>query len=127
MSEHKEEFEDVTFDGKLIRTAKMTIGESFRGKLVSLQASTKYPDKSNLVMEDAEGEEFLVFTSGTLAYAVQDGKLEVGQIYRITRGENKPTKNGPRTQFKIERLKANGTVASPGVNNVKPAGKAATK
>lgn len=119
-----EQFEDVSGNGKLIKTAKLAVGESFRGKLVSLQTSTKYPDRQNLCMEEADGTPFLVFTSGTLSYAVKDGKLEVGQTYRITRQEDKPSKGGTkRTTFKIERLKSNGTVAAPGVNDVKPVGK----
>lgn len=124
-----DEYEDVTYgNGKLVKSATLAIGDSFRGKLVSLQASTKYPDRQNLIMEEADGTPFTVFTSGTLSYAVKDGKLELGQTYRVTRLENKPTKGGtPRTQFKIERLKSNGSVAAPGVNNVKPSGKAATK
>lgn len=124
-----EEFEDVTYgNGKLVQTAKLIVGESFRGKLVSLRASSKYPDRQNLIMEEENGTPFTVFTSGSLSYAVQDGKLEVGQTYRITRLENKPSKGGTsRTQFKIERLKSNGSIAAPGVNNVKPSGKAGTK
>ena len=120
-----EQFEDVTYgNGKLVKTAKLAVGDSFRGKLVSLQASSKYPDRQNLIMEETDGTPFTVFTSGTLSYAVQDGKLEVGQTYRITRLENKVTKTGtPRTNFKIERLKSNGSVAAPGVNTTKPAGK----
>jgi hypothetical protein len=119
-----EQFEDVSGNGKLVKTAQLAIGDSFRGKLVSLQVSTRYPDRQNLCMEDTEGEPFLVFTSGSLSYAVKDGKLEVGQTYRITRLENKPSKGGTtRTQFKIERLKSNGSVASPGVNTIKPSGK----
>ena len=122
-----EQVEDVTYgNGKLVKTAKLAVGESFRGKLVSLQASSKYPDRQNLIMEEADGTPFTVFTSGTLSYAVKDGKLEVGQTYRITRLEDKLSKGGTqRTQFKIERLKGNGTVAAPGVNNVKPTGKTA--
>jgi len=121
-----EQFEDVTYaNGKLVKTAQLAIGDSFRGKLVSLQASSKYPERQNLLMEEADGTPFTVFTSGTLNYAVKDGKLEIGQTYRITRLENKPAKGGTsRTQFKIERLKSNGSVAAPGVNNVKPVGKA---
>jgi hypothetical protein len=123
-----EEFEDVSGQGKLVKTAKIAVGESFRGKLVGLQTSTKYPERQNLLMEESDGTPFVVFTSGTLSYAVKDGKLEVGQTYRITRQENQATKSGtPRTKFKIERLKSNGAVAAPGVNNAKPAGKSATK
>jgi len=120
----EEQFEDVSGLGKLVKTAQLAIGGSFRGKLVSLQASTKYPDRQNLLMEEADGTPFTVFTSGTLSYAVKDGKLEIGQTYRVTRLENKAAKGGTsRTQFKIERLKSNGSVAAPGVNNVKPSGK----
>lgn len=119
-----EQFEDVSGNGKLIKTAKLAVGESFRAKLVAFKASTKYPDRQNLLMEEADGTPITVFTSGSLSYAVKDGKLELGQTYRITRQENKPSKGGTtRTQFKIERLKSNGTVAAPGVNNVKPTGK----
>jgi hypothetical protein len=119
-----EQFEDIGGLGKLVKSAQLPIGGTFRGKLVSLQASSKYPDRQNLIMEDAEGEPFTVFTSGTLSYAVKDGKLEIGQTYRVTRLENKPSKGGTtRTQFKIERLKGNGSVATPGVVDAKPAGK----
>lgn len=121
-----EQFEDISGLGKLVKTAKLAVGESFRGKLVSLQVSSKYPDRQNLVMEEADGTPFLVFTSGTLSYAVKDGKLEVGQTYRITRQEDKAAKGGTnRTTFKIERLKSDGSAAGPGVNNVKPTGKGA--
>lgn len=119
-----EEFEEIS-KNKVVTTAKLAIGEAFRGKLTGLETSSKYEDKQNLLMEDANGAPFTVFTSGTLNYAVQDGLLEVGQTYRITRLESKATKNGSRTQFKIERLRSNGSVAAPGVNNAKPAGKSA--
>lgn len=129
-----EQFEEVTYDGngKLVKTAKLAIGDSFRGKLVSLQASSKYPERQNLTMEETDGTPFTVFTSGTLSKAVKEGKLEVGQTYRITRKENRTFKGqygqATETVFKIERLKGNGTVAAPGVNNVKPSGKStATK
>ena len=119
-----EQFEDIGGLGKLVKSAQLPIGASFRGKLVSLQASSKYPERQNLIMEETDGTPFTVFTSGTLSYAVKDGKLEVGQTYRVTRLENKAAKGGTtRTQFKIERLKGNGSVAAPGVNDAKPAGK----
>lgn len=121
-----EEFEDIGGAGKLVKTAKLTIGEAFRGKLVGMVESSKFEGRQNLLMEESNGTPFTVFTSGSLSYAVQDGKLEVGQTYRITRLENKATKTGTaRTQFKIERLKSNGSVAAPGVNDVKPTGKSA--
>ena len=123
-----DEFEDVTYgNNKLIKSAKIAVGESFRGKLVALQTNNKYPEKQNLLMEDTEGNPFTVFTSGSLDFAVDKGQFEVGQTYRITREENKTFVGkfgkGTATQFKIERLKSNGAVAAPGVNHVKPSGK----
>lgn len=129
MTTENEEFDEVQsgFNGKIVRSAKLTIGESFRGKLLGLSNSSTYPDKQNLVMEDEKGEPFTVFTSGNLSKAVKEGKLEVGQIYRITRKENNSFtgKFGKvtSTDFKIQRLRSNGTAAAPGENNAKPAGK----
>jgi len=126
-----EEFEDVTYDTKLVKSAKLEVGGSFRGKLIAIEDSKKYPDKKDLLMEETDGTVFKVFTSGSLDFAVEKGQFEVGQTYRITRQENKTFTGkfgkGTSTQFKIERLKSNGTVAAPGVNNAKPAGKSATK
>ncbi len=125
-----EEYEDVTYgNNKLVKSAKLEIGGSFRGKLLGMQESTKYPGKQNLLMEEADGTPFTVFTSGSLDFAVSKGQFEIGQTYRITRQENKTFTGkfgkSSATQFKIERLKSDGNVAAPGVNNAKPTGKVA--
>lgn len=129
-----EEFEDVGGSGKLVKTAKLAIGEAFKGKLIALKENTIFPGTdmekkvTNLLMEEANGTPFTVFPSGSLNYNIKDNLLEVGQTYRVTRLENKTTKTGvQRTQFKVERLKSSGVVAAPGVNNAKPTGKSATK
>lgn len=113
------EFEDITGSGnKTLATARMAVGETFQGTLVEVEASAKYPEKKNLVMEDGEGHRTVLFTSGSLNYAVQDGKFEVGRTYRITRIENKLTKKGQsRTQFQIQRLRDDGSAAVPAENN----------
>lgn len=113
------EFEDITGSGnKTLATARMAVGETFQGTLVELETNIKYPEKKNLVMEDEEGHRTVLFTSGSLNYAVQDGKFEVGRTYRITRVENKLTKKGQtRTQFQIQRLRADGSAAVPAENN----------
>lgn len=120
-----EQYEDITNDGTVIKSAKMDIGGSFQGTLTAIEASVKYPEKKNLAFEDADGNPFVVFTSGTLNYAVVDGKFEVGRTYRVTRLENKLTPKGAsRTQYRIERLKSDGQVAgAPSQNTEKPAGK----
>lgn len=123
-----DQFEDITSSNKTVTSAKLDIGASFQGKLLAIEASAKYENKKNLVMEDADGNEFTVFTSGSLNYAVEDGKFEIGRTYRITRLENKLTKKGAsRTQFQIQRLRADGEVAAPATNAAAPAGRNAAK
>lgn len=116
-----DQYEDLT-NGATISTAKMAIGETFTGKLVALETSKQYPDKQNLIMETEDGGEVTLFVSGSLNYAIKDGKFEVGRTYRITRLENKLTKKGAsRTQFQLQRLKDDGAVAAPVVNESRPA------
>ena len=126
MSDNLEsQWEDVG-GGNVVRSAQLAIGASFAGKVIALEASSQFPEKKNLVMEDASGNEFVVFASGSLSYAIEDGKIELGRTYKVTRLENKATKNGTsRTMFQIQRLKADGTDAAPTTNAAKPAGKAA--
>lgn len=122
MNNLESDFEDITSNGKIISSAKLAVGESFQGRVTGLEANKNFENKKNLVMEDKEGKEFIVFTSGSLNYAVEDGKFEVGRTYRITRLENKLTKKGAsRTQFQIQRLKADGADAVPTVSDEKPA------
>ena len=117
-------FEDVTTSNKAITTAKLTIGASFEGKFLGYEASVKYPGKDNVLIEDAEGNSVVVFTSGNLNYLKKDELLEVGRTYRFTRVENRTNKMGKSvTQFRIQRLKADGAVAAPTENNAKPAGR----
>lgn len=119
-----DQYEDITQNGNVVKSAKLEIGGSFEGTLKAIQANVTYPDKKDLVMTDADGEEFTVWTSGSLNYAVQDSKFEVGRTYKVTRLENKQTKKGAsRTQFQIQRLKENGTVAAPTENSARPKGK----
>lgn len=116
-----DQFEDITNTNKTVSSAKLDIGGTIQGKLVAIEASQKYPEKKNLVMQNEAGEEVTVFTSGSLNYAVQDGKFEVGRTYLITRLENKMTKKGAsRTQFQIQRLREDGSAAVPTENNSKP-------
>lgn len=119
-----EQYEDITQNGNVVKSAKMDIGSSFEGTLKEIKANTTYPDKKDLVLTDKEGEDFTVWTSGTLNYAVEDNKFEVGRTYKVTRLENKQTKKGAsRTQFQIQRLKEDGAVAAPTENSVRPKGK----
>jgi len=118
-----EQYEDITNTNKTVSSAKLAVGASIQGRLLSIETSAKYANKKNLVMEGTDGNNFTVFTSGTLNYAVEDGKFEIGRTYKITRLENKTTKAGAsRTQFQIQRLREDGSAAAPTQNDVQPAG-----
>jgi hypothetical protein len=117
------EFEDITQSDNVVKSAKLAIGESFQGTLKALEENGVYDGKKDLIMVGADGKEFTVWSSGSLNYAIQEDKFEVGRTYRITRLENKASKNGARTMFKIERLKEDGSVAAPKTNATAPKGK----
>lgn len=117
------QFEDITQSDNVVKSAKLDIGKSFQGKLLALEENGTYEGKKDLLMEDDKGDKFTVWVSGSLNYAVQDGKFEVGRTYRVTRLENKASKNGSRTMFKIERLREDGSVSAPMENTAVPKGK----
>lgn len=115
-----EQYEDIT--SNVVMATKLDIGGSFEGKLLEIVDNAKYAAQGSkdLIMEDAKGNEFRVFTGGSLKYAIQDGKFEVGRTYKVTRLENKTVKGKSSTQFQIQRLRADGAVAAPTVNDTKP-------
>lgn len=118
----KSNLEDITGGGNIVSASKIAIGATIEGKLLALEQNRTYPDNKNLVLENTDGEKFTVFTSGNLNYAIKDGKFEVGRSYVITRKENKMIKGKSSTQFQIQRVRADGSVAAPTENNAKPAG-----
>jgi hypothetical protein len=122
MTQQNEQFEDITRDNNVVITSKLAIGSSIQGKLLGLEANRNYPTNKNLILADAEGKTTTVLTSGSLNYAIKDGKFEVGRTYKITRLENKTIKGKSSTQFQIQRLKEDGSVAAPVQNDAKPAG-----
>jgi len=121
-------FEDIETQTAAITTAKLSIGAAFQGEFLGYEESRKYEGKQNLLIKDETGKELVVFTSGNLNYAKKDDLLEVGRVYKITRLENRINKKGLSiTQFRIQRLKADGAVAAPTENNVKPEGRQSKK
>lgn len=118
----KNELEDITSSGNFVITSKLAIGASVSGKLLGLEANRNYPDNKNLILENADGDKVTVLTSGNLNYAIKDGKFEVGRSYVITRKENKMIKGKSSTQYQIQRVRADGSIAAPAENNEKPAG-----
>lgn len=120
MSNDNDQYEDIT--SSVVAATKLDIGKSFQGKLLDIVDNAKYKEQGakDLIMEDAEGKEFRVFTGGSLKYAIADGKFEVGRTYRVTRLENKTVKGKSSTQFQIQRLRTDGSAAAPTVNDAKP-------
>lgn len=114
---NNEQFEDITNNSnKVVVAAKLDVGGNFQGKLLDITTNRKYENNKDLVMEDEQGKQFIVFTSGSLRYAIQDGKFEVGRTYRVTRLENKMVKGKSSSQFQIQRLREDGAVAAPTQN-----------
>lgn len=120
--QNNEQYEDITRDTNVVITSKLAIGASIQGKLLGMEANRNYPTNKNLILAGADGKTTTVLTSGSLNYAIKDGKFEVGRTYKITRLENKTIKGKSSTQFQIQRLKEDGSVAAPTENNAKPAG-----
>lgn len=56
----------------------------------------KFGEQTNLVMQDPEsGEQFMLYTAGTLAYAAKDGRIKAGLLTKIVRkgDERRKAKN----------------------------------
>lgn len=99
--------------------SKMAIGESVIGTVKSLTPS-KFEGRFVVNMTGEHGEAFTLFPAGQLNYAIDDGLIEVGQTYRITRLESYTNKRGQEVSaFSVQTKKdaVNGaatTVATKG-------------
>lgn len=99
-------------DREFIKATDIEEGEAIEGKLVSISDNKKYEGKSYLHFQRADGTEFTLIPAGTLNYNIKDGKLAVGNEYRIIREGSKVLKNGKTTMtnFKVlTRPAANAT------------------
>lgn len=96
-------FRDINEKLEVIKTSEMEVGTSFEGYVVGFQEG-QYG--TNMRMQ-VNGEEKMVFTSGSLKWAIKDNKIKLGQLTRITRlpDEKKKGAKGTitATKFKVEQ------------------------
>ncbi len=94
---------DNSFDGESFKSADMKIGESIEGKVTAIEESKTYPGAFHMFLDNA-GEISRIFTSGSLSYKIKDGKIAVGNTYRITRLADTPPKqkgSKARTTYEV--------------------------
>lgn len=92
------------YQGESLKATDLKIGESVIGTVTAIDESKKYPNSFFIHFEN-EGEATRLFTAGNLSYKVKDGKISVGNTYKITRMDDTPsTKKGvkPRTTFSVQ-------------------------
>lgn len=96
-------------EGDALYTTKLEIGASYTGYPVERRVKEDDKRKANLVMVLENGERRLIFTSGNVAYAAAEDKLELNVLTRITRlpdgtVTNKTSgKTMKSTKFQIEQ------------------------
>lgn len=96
-----------------VSTAKLKLGQSIGGTVLALVDSEKYSGKTDLLMRDANGEEFLLYVSGTLKRAINDGEIAVGQTIVITRQADITANTGrSMSAFSVKQVKAAATVGA---------------
>lgn len=96
-------FKDVNEKLECVKTSEMEVGSSVEGYVVGFQEG-QYG--TNIRMQ-VDGQVKLVFSSGSLRWAVKDNKIKLGLLTRITRLQDEK-KKGPRgiittTKFKVEQ------------------------
>lgn len=107
--------------GKAIAATKMDIGSSVTGYFIRVDSSpSKFGGTQfNLKMQDPEsGEQFTVFTGGTLKFVAEEGRLVANLLTRITRKEdekkqNKAGKTYVTSTFKVEQDASDVLIGGP--------------
>lgn len=92
----------ITPDESVASTSLET-GGSLEGFLIQIDS---YVDKDGLTktplfFKKEDGKIMRVYPSGNIRYAIEDGKLTIGQFTRITRVEDKKVKGKVSSQFEI--------------------------
>lgn len=99
-------FEDIKQATTARKANDMEVGEAIDAFVLGITTRVNEEDGRNmynLKLRDAEtGEEFVLFTSGTLMYDVQDGRVKVGLRTIITKTEER-NKTNKRGQFKVQQ------------------------
>ena len=87
---------------KTVKTTGLKVGEAITGYVTGFSRNEEL-DTTNILMKDENGGDFIVFPSGNLRYVIKDNKLEVGQLTRITRTEDRMVKGKKSSQFMVEQ------------------------
>src|SRR4051812_30846978 len=88
---------------KAIAGTKMKTGETYEGYPVKFVQSHKY-EGTNIIMKNKKsGELETFFTAGNFKYLITDGKIELGQLTRVTRLEDVKRKGKTSSNFKVEQ------------------------
>jgi hypothetical protein len=104
-------FQSVRQSGKRFvetkKASEMEAGDVIQGHLVAIEESRGEFPGYNLIIRTEAGD-VLVYTTGTMKYDIQDGRLTVGMMTRITakgreRKQNKAGKKYDIAVFELEQ------------------------
>lgn len=75
--------------------SKLEVGESIIGYAVrTVVTMGQFGEQTNLIMQDESGDEFTLYTSGTLKYDIEDATIvKMGLLTKITRMVDEDRKN----------------------------------
>lgn len=96
-------FENVNKSSKFKKVTELKTGESLVGYVIGFEQNAMYKDKTNLIMQDENGERLVLSPAGNLQYMIKDGKIKAGLLTRITRVEDKKVKGKTSTQVTVEQ------------------------
>jgi hypothetical protein len=95
-------FESVNKKINYKKLTDLKEGEQLTGYVTNITDSTKIEGQKNITMV-IDGQETLVSPSGNVRYLLQDGKIALGALTRITRIADKMVKGKKSTQFDVEQ------------------------
>ena len=87
-------------------TTQMEVGASIEGYLLLIDSYTDKDDllKTPMYIQDVETNKVTrIYPSGNIKYAIQDGKLTLGQFIQITRIEDTKVKGRTSSQFTVNQ------------------------
>lgn len=94
-------------------------GQSIEGTVLAFRESAKYPGKFGVVMRGTDGKTFTLSPAGNLNYAIRDGLLKVGTLYKIQREGTKLVKGMKAAQFGIyPAINSNGSSPAPANDDI---------
>lgn len=108
-------FEEVNNSGGVNPGKDIEVGESLLGYVLGFRQGKH---GTNIIMRNKEtGEDYTLYSSGNIKYAVRDGRVKQGLLTRITRKPNEKIKGMDSSMFTIEQDPED-TVDTAGFNAV---------